>query len=89
VTPIQGVAGSWGTASGTKRRRERHQHIGQIERVVPSEWSVFGIDGAWLYDVTMPAQFEPMDIGEDYVAGRLIREGRELAVVFGLMRTTR
>ncbi len=56
--------------------------------VVPSEWSVFGTDGAWLYDVRMPAQFEPMDIGADYVAGRLMREGRELAVVFGLVRST-
>jgi hypothetical protein len=56
--------------------------------VVQSEWSVFDTDGTWLYDVTMPPHFEPMDIGADYVAGRLRSGGRDLAVVFGLVRAT-
>lgn len=32
-------------------------------------WSVFNSDGAWVTDVTLPAQFRPaiFDIGEDYV----------------------
>jgi hypothetical protein len=54
--------------------------------VVPSEWSVFDTRGAWLYDVLMPSYFEPFEIGADYVAGRMIRDGRELAAVFELIR---
>jgi hypothetical protein len=57
--------------------------------VVPSTWSVFGETGEWLYDVTMPPNFEPSEIGADYVAGKLIRDARELAAVFGLVRVTR
>lgn len=56
--------------------------------VVPSQWSVFDTGGAWLYDVTMPQYFEPTDIGADYIAGRLVRGGRELVAVFGLVRST-
>jgi hypothetical protein len=57
--------------------------------VVPSTWSVFGETGEWLYDVTMPPYFEPSEIGTDYVAGKLIRDGRELAAVFGLVPAKR
>ncbi|MBC8086379.1 MAG: hypothetical protein H7Z40_03880 [Phycisphaerae bacterium] len=35
----------------------------------PSAWSVFGTDGRWLGDVTMPARFMPSDIGADFVLG--------------------
>lgn len=35
--------------------------------LVPSTWSVFGRDGAWMCDVTMPADFQPYEIGADYV----------------------
>ncbi len=35
----------------------------------PSTWSVFGANGVWLGDVTMPARFTPTDIGADYVLG--------------------
>jgi hypothetical protein len=35
----------------------------------PSVWSVFGADGRWLGDVTMPARFTPTDIGSDFVLG--------------------
>ena len=37
--------------------------------LVPSVWSVFDQSGRWLGDVTMPAFFQPMDIGQDYVLG--------------------
>jgi hypothetical protein len=30
---------------------------------------VFDRDGAWLGDVTLPAHFQPYDIGADYVLG--------------------
>ncbi|MEO7998962.1 MAG: hypothetical protein ABI852_16035, partial [Gemmatimonadaceae bacterium] len=36
-----------------------------------STWSVFGADGRWLGDVSMPALFEPTDIGADFVLGVL------------------
>jgi hypothetical protein len=42
--------------------------------MVPSTWSVFGRDGVWLGDVTMPAHFLPHDIGGDYVLG-VARDG--------------
>ncbi|MBL0171085.1 MAG: hypothetical protein IPP90_10190 [Gemmatimonadaceae bacterium] len=35
----------------------------------PSTWSVFGADGRWLGDVTMPARFSPTEIASDYVLG--------------------
>lgn len=35
----------------------------------PSARSVFGTDGRWLGDVTMPARFMPSEIGADYVLG--------------------
>lgn len=35
----------------------------------PSTWSVFGADGRWLGDVTMPARFMPSDIGSNFVLG--------------------
>lgn len=34
-----------------------------------TEWSVFGPNGRWLGDVTMPPRFLPTDIGSDYVLG--------------------
>ena len=34
-----------------------------------STWSVFGTDGRWLGDVTMPARFAPTEIAADYVLG--------------------
>jgi len=37
--------------------------------LVPSAWSVFDARGRWLGDVAMPAFFQPMDIGQDYVLG--------------------
>lgn len=35
----------------------------------PTSWRVFNTDGTWLGTVTMPARFNPMDIGADYVLG--------------------
>ena len=37
--------------------------------LVPSIWSVFDRDGRWLGDVTLPAHFQPHDIGADYILG--------------------
>lgn len=53
--------------------------------VVPSEWSVFDDRGVWLYDVTMPAYFEPFELGPDYVAGRLRKGTQQLAAIFALI----
>ncbi|MBP9105157.1 MAG: hypothetical protein KBF56_00190 [Gemmatimonadaceae bacterium] len=39
--------------------------------IVPSKWSVFNPAGRWISDVTMPTAFQPIDIGTDYVAGRM------------------
>jgi hypothetical protein len=36
---------------------------------VPSNWDVFDPSGRWLCTVTLPAQFTPLEIGDDYVAG--------------------
>ncbi len=40
--------------------------------LVPSIWSVFDPAGRWLGDVTMPARFQPRDIGADYVLGMVL-----------------
>ena len=40
--------------------------------LVPSIWSVFDPAGRWLGDVTMPARFQPSDIGADYVLGMVL-----------------
>ncbi len=42
--------------------------------LVPSVWSVFDREGRWLGDVTMPARFQPRDIGGDYVLGTAMDE---------------
>ena len=42
--------------------------------LVPSIWSVFDPAGRWLGDVTMPARFQPRDIGADYVLGTVMDE---------------
>jgi 6-bladed beta-propeller protein len=39
-----------------------------------SRWSVFDPNGHWLGDVTMPARFQPRDIGADYVLGSALDE---------------
>lgn len=36
---------------------------------MPTSWRVFDREGRWLGTVTMPARFNPMDIGPDYVLG--------------------
>jgi hypothetical protein len=52
---------------------------------VASKWSVFNPAGRWISDVTMPAGFQPTDIGTDYVAGRFRRApGRMTVVVYRL-----
>ncbi len=53
--------------------------------IVPSKWSVFNPAGRWISDVTMPAGFQPIDIGSDYVAGRMkIGTAKRTAVVYQL-----
>ena len=37
--------------------------------LIASRWSVFDQGGHWLGDVTMPARFQPRDIGAGYVLG--------------------
>ena len=53
--------------------------------LVPSVWSVFDRDGGWLGDVTLPAFFQPFDIGADYVVGvARDADGVQTVVQFGL-----
>ncbi len=52
---------------------------------VPSQWSVFDSDGRWLGDVEMPADFQPYEIGPDYVAGKAHRDGVNQVVVYALL----
>jgi len=42
--------------------------------LIASRWSVFDQTGHWLGDVTMPARFQPRDIGANYVLGTAIDE---------------
>jgi hypothetical protein len=58
--------------------------------LVASKWSVFNPAGRWISDVTMPAGFQPTDIGTDYVAGRFRRApGRMTVVVYRLSTDAR
>jgi hypothetical protein len=41
---------------------------------VPLRWSVFAPDGTWLADVTLPARFQPFEMGADYVIGATLGE---------------
>ncbi len=51
---------------------------------VPSQWSVFDPRGRWLGDVEMPANFQPYDIGPDYVLGKARRDGVNQVVLYAL-----
>jgi hypothetical protein len=53
--------------------------------IVPGNWSVFNASGRWVSDVTMPTGFQPIDIGSDYVAGRMkVGSGKRAVVVYRL-----
>lgn len=53
--------------------------------IVPSKWSVFNPAGKWISDVTMPTAFQPIDIGSDYVAGRMkFGSAKRTVVIYGL-----
>ncbi|HUF50550.1 MAG TPA: hypothetical protein VMN60_06945 [Longimicrobiales bacterium] len=53
----------------------------------PAKWSVFAEDGLWLGDVGMPANFEPIEIGEEYILGRFTGElGQESVRLYTLQR---
>ncbi len=56
--------------------------------VVPSRWSVFDAKGAWLGDVTMPKDFQPYDIGADYVLGKQRIDGVSKVVQYALIAGT-
>jgi len=51
---------------------------------VPSTWSVFDVRGRWLGDVTMPADFQPFEIGADYVAGVMRSGGVNQVAIYDL-----
>ncbi len=51
---------------------------------VPSTWSVFDTRGRWLGDVQMPADFQPYEIGADYVAGKARSNGVSQVAIYGL-----
>jgi hypothetical protein len=65
------------------------QAAGELNQVPlrASTWSVFDIEGQWLTDVSLPAGFQPTDIGSDYILGVQFRiangalKGRERSVV--------
>ncbi len=53
--------------------------------IVPTKWSVFNPAGRWISDVTMPTAFQPIDIGSDYVAGRMkFGTAKRTVVIYGL-----
>lgn len=56
---------------------------------VASNWSVLDANGTWLGDVTMPAHFQPYDIGADYVAGKRYENKVSTAVIYGLGKRVR
>ena len=47
------------------------QAAGELNQVPlrSSTWSVFDKDGRWLTDVSLPAGFQPTDVGPDYILG--------------------
>jgi hypothetical protein len=49
--------------------------------LVSSQWSVFDQNGRWLGDVTMPARFQPGDIGVDYVLGTALDDDGVQSIV--------
>jgi hypothetical protein len=51
---------------------------------VPSSWSVFDARGRWLGDVSMPAGFQPFEIGRDYATGILRTDGVNHVVIYEL-----
>ncbi len=52
------------------------------------QWSVFGPEGRWLTDVTMPADFTPYQIGPGFVLGAFHDElGVEYVRLYSLVRT--
>jgi len=53
--------------------------------VVGSKWSVFDPQGVWLGDVTMPKDFQPHDIGADYVLGKKRIDGVSKVVQYALL----
>lgn len=53
--------------------------------LVPSAWSVFDRNGAWLCNVTLPANSQPLEIGADYVlAVARDADGLETVVLYRL-----
>jgi hypothetical protein len=52
--------------------------------LVPSTWSVFDVGGRWLGDVTMPVNFQPFEIGADYVAGITRADGVTRVTLYDL-----
>jgi hypothetical protein len=57
--------------------------------LVASRWSVFDQTGHWLGDVTMPARFQPRDIGANYVLGTAMDEDGVQSVVLYRLGTSR
>jgi hypothetical protein len=55
---------------------------------VPSKWSVFEPSGRWLGDVLMPANFQPYDIGADYVAGKRYADKVATAEIYALEKSS-
>jgi hypothetical protein len=55
---------------------------------VPSKWSVFDTSGRWLGDVSMPANFQPYDIGSDYVAGKRYADKVATAEIYALEKSS-
>jgi hypothetical protein len=51
---------------------------------VPSTWSVFDAHGRWLGDVSMPAGFQPFEIGRDNVTGVMQSDGGNRVVIYDL-----
>jgi len=64
---------------GCDQCRFTHRSPGSAKQV-----SVFDAKGGWLGDVTMPKNFQPYDIGADYVLGKQYIDGVSKVLQFAL-----
>jgi hypothetical protein len=61
------------------------QHRGDPRLQPPITWEVLSLDRGWLATAQFPDEFEPLDIGEDYVLGVLLdRHDVETIVAYAL-----
>lgn len=78
--------------SGVHADRLGHLWVGETpaNEMQPVVWSVFGAAGRIMARVELPATFTPMDIGGDYVLGRVRdADGIEFIQMYELVKSER